>query len=96
MKFGKKSTIPLSFSVEEYELIYSSEKIDQLSKHKIKREEERIRFTTEGGYTLFFLSLENGSVKLQGLDGYGMRDKEFGKFLKKLISDFKKADNHNE
>ncbi len=77
-------------TVENYLLIRDSPYADILSKYAIHREENELRFTRKGkGYTLFFLKLETGepnSVKLIGLDGYGIRDKEFLKYTCNLLN----------
>jgi len=76
-------------TVENYLLIRDSPYADMLSKYEIHREENKLRFTRKGiRYTLFFLKLEpieKDSVKLIGLDGYGIRDKEFLKYTANLI-----------
>jgi len=76
-------------TVENYLLIQDSPYADILSKYDIHRKENELRFTgKDKGYTLFFLKLEpieTDSVKLIGLDGYGIRDKEFLKFTANLI-----------
>jgi hypothetical protein len=76
-------------TVENFKLIRDSPYADELSKYKIWREENKLRFTTEDGYTLFLLLLkkdEPNGVKLRGLDGYGIRDKEFLKYTCNLVS----------
>lgn len=76
-------------TVENYMLIRDSPHADELSEYKIIREKNELRFTRKGKhYTLFFLKLEAGetsSVKLIGLDGYGVRDREFLKYTANLI-----------
>jgi len=76
-------------TVENYLLIRDSPYADMLSKYEIHSKENELRFTGKGkSYTLFFLKLdpiEKDSVKLIGLDGYGIRDKEFIKYTGDLI-----------
>ena len=76
-------------TVENYMLIRDSSYADGLSEYRIIRKENQLRFTRKGkGYTLFFLKLETGKtndVKLIGLDGYGIRDKEFLKYTVNLV-----------
>lgn len=83
-------------TVENYLLIKDSPNADGLSKYKIWREENKLRFTTKDGYTLFFLKLEIGEandVKLIGLDGYGIRDREFLKYTCNLVNKILKKNN---
>lgn len=75
-------------TIENYELIRDSPYTDELSKHIISREENKLKFTSKNGYTLFYLELnkdEPNGVKLIGLDGYGIRDREFLKHTANLI-----------
>lgn len=74
-------------SAENYELIRDSPYADELSKYSIGREADKLKFGKEG-YTLFYLQLVAGttrSVELIGLDGYGIRDKEFLKYTCELV-----------
>ena len=75
---------------ENYVLIRDSPHADKLSKYRIIRKENELRFTRKDkGYTLFFLKLETGEtnrVKLIGLDGYGIRDREFLKYTCNLVN----------
>ena len=80
-------------NVENYMLIKESPEADDLCKYELHREENQIRFTRKNiDYTLFLLTLEekNGEthVRLRGLDGYGIRDREFLKsvcdFVRKI------------
>ncbi len=84
-------------NVENYKLLKESPLADQLSKYQIVREENLIKFSTKNGYTLFFIKREvkdnNLKVTLVGLDGYGLRDKEFNKYVCKLIENVKKETN---
>ena len=76
-------------TTENYILIRDSQYADRLSRYKIIRGENEIRFSTKDGYTLFFLKLETSeanSVKLIGLDGYGIRDREFLKYTCNLMN----------
>lgn len=90
----KKQQDILCMNMENYELLRESPYADQLCKYKIIREEKKIRFTTKDGYTLFFITPEskdnNLEVVLIGLDGYGVRDKEFKKYICELIEKIKK------
>ncbi len=73
-------------TIENYELIRNSPYADELSNFTIRREVDEIRFSKNGDYTLFFLALEtNNKVRLVGLDGYGIRDKEFLNYTVNLI-----------
>ncbi len=82
---------PYYIELSDYNLIYENKQIDAISKYSIEREDNRIRFRNKG-YTLFFLQKQDDqTILLQGLDGYGMRDHQFLKFVKKLIEDFVKA-----
>ncbi len=78
-------------TVENYLLIRDSSVADELSQYAIHRKDDKLKFTRKGkGYTLFYLKLEEGKkVKLVGLDGYGMRDKEFLKYVCNLIENIK-------
>ncbi|MCP4461097.1 MAG: hypothetical protein GY816_24215 [Cytophagales bacterium] len=75
-------------TIENYKLIRDSPYVDELSKHTIRREGDKIWFSTKDGYTLFWLEInedEPNGVKLRGLDGYGIRDREFRKYTANLI-----------
>ncbi|MCF6279050.1 MAG: hypothetical protein L3J14_01750 [Flavobacteriaceae bacterium] len=75
-------------TVENYMLIKNSPYADKLSKLTIWREESKLRFTSQSGGSLFFLELEDGepnTIKLRGLDGYGIRDREFLNYTANLI-----------
>ncbi len=81
-------------NVENYMLIMKSPEADDLCKFELHREENQIRFTRKNqGYTLFLLLLEekNGEkhVRLRGLDGYGIRDREFLKSVCDFVSKIK-------
>jgi len=81
-------------NVENYMLIKESPEADDLCKYELHREENQIRFTRKNiDYTLFLLLLkeENGEthVKLRGLDGYGIRDREFLKSVCNLVAKIK-------
>jgi hypothetical protein len=77
-------------TVENYLLIRDSPYADELSNYRIIRIESELRFTRKDkSYTLFFLKLERSeanSVKLVGLDGYGIRNKEFLKYTCNLVN----------
>ncbi len=77
-------------TIKNYLLIRDSPYADELSKYTIHRKNNQLRFTRKGvGYTLFYLTIEEGekqSVKLVGLDGYGIRDREFLKYICNLIN----------
>ena len=75
-------------TIENFILIQDSPHSDALSKYRIMRSENKLRFTTKDGYTLFWLEIntdEPRGIKLIGLDGYGIRDREFLKYTAKLI-----------
>ncbi|AUP77644.1 hypothetical protein [Flavivirga eckloniae] len=75
-------------TIENYILLRDSPHADALSKYKILKQEDKLRFTTQNGYTLFWLELHAETphgVKLRGLDGYGIRDREFLKYTANLI-----------
>lgn len=75
-------------TVENYELIRDSPFADKLSKYIIRREEDKIWFSTKDGYSLFWIEIKEekpDSIKLRGLDGYGIRDREFLKYTANLI-----------
>ncbi len=75
-------------TLKNYELIRDSPYADELSKHSIQREENKLIFSSKNGYTLFWLEInekESNGVKLRGLDGYGIRDREFLKYSANLI-----------
>jgi hypothetical protein len=75
-------------TVENYELIRDSPYADELSRHTIRREEGKLVFSSENGYLLFWLEIkkdEPNGIKLRGLDGYGIRDREFLKYTATLI-----------
>jgi len=82
-------------SIENYELIRNSPYADELSNFTIRREVNMIKFKVKDGtYTLFFLELEaNNKVRLVGLDGYGIRDKEFLNYTANLIRKIIEKDN---
>lgn len=75
-------------TIENYLLIKESPYSDELSEYTIWRKDKKLKFTRKGqGYTLFFLELEtdNERVKLVGLDGYGIRDREFLQYIRNLV-----------
>lgn len=85
---------PDCLTVENYMLIKESPDADNLCKYELHREENQIRFTRKNiDYTLFllFLEEENGEthVRLRGLDGYGIRDREFLKSVCDFVSKIK-------
>lgn len=82
--FWKKESSCLNSN--SFWLIYKSSKADELSEYQIQRLEDKIYFKSNG-YTLFFLELnpENETVKLIGLDGYGIRDKKFNRYICRLV-----------
>ena len=84
-------------TVENYLLIRNSKYADSLGTYDIHREENKIRFTRKDeGYTLFFLKLEptkKDMVKLVGLDGYGIRDREFLRYTANLIREIIEKNN---
>ncbi len=85
---------------KNYLLIRDSPYSDELSNYSIIRKENELRFTRKGkGYTLFFLKLEASeanSVKLIGLDGYGIRDKEFLKYTCNLVDKILEMNSQND
>ncbi len=75
-------------NVGNYELIRDSPYADEVSKYTIRRERDKIWFSSKDGYTLFWLEIngdEPNGIKLRGLDGYGIRDREFLKYTANLI-----------
>ncbi len=92
--FSNKKRSISCINIENYKLLKESPLADQLSEYQIVREENLIKFSTENGYTLFFIKSEvkdnNLKVTLVGLDGYGLRDKEFNRYVCKLIGNIKK------
>lgn len=74
-------------TTKNYKLIRDSPYTDEISKYSIRGEESKLWFS-KPGYTLFYLELEagdNGNVKLRGLDGYGIRDRQFLNYTCNLI-----------
>ena len=88
MQEVKKTTDCLT--TQNFFLIRDSPYAKELSKYLISSEENKLRFSLkEEKYTLFYLVLEeeeSETVKLIGLDGYGIRDKEFLKYICNLVS----------
>ncbi len=84
---------------ENFFLIKNSKFVDGLSKYTIHRENNQLRFTPKGKrYTLFYLKLEDNetpNVILVGLDGYGIRDKEFLKYICTLLKEVRRAQEIN-
>src|SRR5690606_30531815 len=85
---------PDCLNVENYILIKESPEMDDVCEYELHREENQIRFTRKNkDYTLFLLLLEeeNGKthVRLRGLDGYGIRDREFLKSVCNLVNKIK-------
>ncbi len=79
-------------TVGNYELIRDLPYADELSKYTIRRERDNIWFSSKDGYTLFWLEINGdkpNGVKLRGLDGYGIRDREFLKYTANLIRKIK-------
>lgn len=77
---------------DNFILIRDSPLSDQLSEYAIHRMDNELKFTRQGkGYTLFYLKWDKeiSSVKLIGLDGYGVRDREFLKYICDLIKKIK-------
>ncbi len=83
-------------TIENFQLIKDSSYADELSKYTIWREKAKLRFTRKDvGYTLFYLTIEEGetpTVKLVGLDGYGIRDKEFLNYVCRLLKEIKEKE----
>jgi hypothetical protein len=92
MKQGKSC-----INLENYRLLSQSSHTAQLSKYKIIKEKDQLIFKTTDNYSLFFIKHESQDnsniVELIGLDGYGLRDKEFNKYVCKLIDDIKREAN---
>ncbi|PKH51231.1 hypothetical protein CXF68_11305 [Tenacibaculum sp. Bg11-29] len=81
-------------TIENYELIRDSPYADKLSKHTIYREKDKLKFTSKNGYTRFYLEINRdkpNNVKLIGLDGYGIRNREFLKHTANLIRKIPRA-----
>ncbi|RLD20254.1 MAG: hypothetical protein DRI71_10640 [Bacteroidetes bacterium] len=79
-------------TLENYKLIRDSPDIDGLSRYRIIHNENKLRFTRKNGYTLFWIEInkdEPHGIKLRGLDGYGIRDREFLKYTANLIRKIK-------
>src|SRR5688572_24729672 len=96
----QKHINPDCLNVENYMLIMKSPDADELCEFELHREENQIRFTRKNkGYTLFLLLLEekNGGphVRLRGLDGYGIRDREFLKSVCSLVTKIKENKHNN-
>ena len=84
-------------TLKNYLLIKDSQYADELSSYRIIRNENELRFIRKDrGYTLFFLKLETNNVKLIGLDGYGIRDKEFLKYTCNLVSKILEMSSQND
>ncbi len=76
---------------ENYSLIKESPFSEECSSYEILQKENEIWFRRDG-YSLFYirLKLENTrNVELIGLDGYGIRNMEFKKYVCKLVQKIK-------
>lgn len=72
---------------ENYTLIKESPFSEECSNYEILKKEDQIWFKSDG-YSLFYIQLvssDSKNVELIGLDGYGMRNMEFKKYVCKLI-----------
>ncbi len=89
---NKKGEKENCLSKDNFILIRDSSFSDQLSKYDIHRKDNELKFTPkEENYTLFLLKLkiEDSSVNLIGLDGYGIRDQKYLKDICDLINKIK-------
>ncbi|MDH7444149.1 hypothetical protein [Aquimarina sp. 2201CG14-23] len=81
---------------ENYSLIKESPFSDECSTYEILRKEKAIWFKRDG-YSLFYIQLkptDSKNVELIGLDGYGIRNMEFKKYVCKLVRKIK-SKHHN-
>ncbi len=82
---------------ENYLLIKESSFSEECSTYGISRKENEIWFTRDG-YSLFYICLkskDSKKVELIGLDGYGIRNMEFKKYVCKLVQKIKMKHNNN-
>ncbi|WP_378176294.1 hypothetical protein [Aquimarina sp. SS2-1] len=80
---------------ENYSLIKESPFSEECSSYEILQKENEIWFTRDG-YSLFYIQLKCGNpknVELIGLDGYGIRNMEFKKYICKLVQKIKHKHN---
>ncbi|MDY8138103.1 hypothetical protein [Aquimarina sp. 2201CG5-10] len=80
---------------ENYQLIKESPFSEECSTYEINKKEDQILFRKKG-YSLFYIqlkSISNKHVELIGLDGYGMRNSEFKKYICKLVHKIKSKHN---
>lgn len=91
--FGKSEfKDPNCLTEKTFDIILEHEQADRISKYSISRiSNTKIVFSKANGYTLFYLekSEKEPQVNLVGLDGYGMRDKEFRYFVCELAQKIK-------
>ncbi|SEM22965.1 hypothetical protein SAMN04487910_4483 [Aquimarina amphilecti] len=76
---------------ENYSLIKESPFSEECSSYQILRKENEIWFKRDG-YSLFYIQLisrDSKNVELIGLDGYGIRNMEFKKYVCGLIQKIK-------
>ncbi|WP_299189554.1 hypothetical protein [uncultured Aquimarina sp.] len=76
---------------ENYSLIKESPFSEECSTYEILRKENQIWFKRDG-YSLFYISLksrDSRNVELIGLDGYGIRNMEFKKYICRLVQKIK-------
>lgn len=76
---------------ENYSLIKESPFSEECSKYEIIRKENEIWFKRDE-YSLFYIQINtknHKNVELIGLDGYGMRNMEFKKYVCKLVQKIK-------
>ncbi|MBW1297693.1 hypothetical protein [Aquimarina litoralis] len=81
---------------ENYSLIKESPFSEECSTYDIFKKEDQIWFKRDG-YSLFYIqltSMDSKNVELIGLDGYGIRNMEFKKYICKLVQKIKIK--HNE
>ncbi|WP_299260807.1 hypothetical protein [uncultured Aquimarina sp.] len=82
---------------ENYSLIKESPFSKECSTYEILQKENEIWFKIDG-YSLFYIHLmskESRNVELIGLDGYGIRNMEFKKYVCKLVQKIKIKHNSN-
>ncbi|MFD2565674.1 hypothetical protein [Aquimarina rubra] len=82
---------------ENYSLIKESPYSEECSIYEILQKENQIWFKRDG-YSLFYIqliSIDSKNVELIGLDGYGIRNMEFKKYVCKLVQKIKIKHNSN-
>ncbi|WP_298547877.1 hypothetical protein [uncultured Aquimarina sp.] len=82
---------------ENYSLIKESPFSEECSTYEILCKENEVWFKRDG-YSLFYIQLTSGdskNVELIGLDGYGVRNMEFKKYVCKLVQKIKIKHNNS-